>query len=153
MKIFKVVIVAMLVFLSTAVHAQVGVVVSAGTPPPWGPAGYTSVRYYYLPDVQSYYDVQTARFIYYSGGTWVRRSSLPASYRSYDLYSGYKVVMTDYSGDAPYANFKEYKVKYAKGYKGEAQRTIGERPGKENAKAGLPGGEKQKGPGHKNNKK
>ena len=36
--------------------------------------------------------------------------------------------MTDYRGNAPYNNFKEHKMKYRKGFRGEAQRTIGERP-------------------------
>jgi uncharacterized protein YigA (DUF484 family) len=29
--------------------------------------------------------------------------------RIYDLYSSYKVVLTDYRGDAPYGHFKEHK--------------------------------------------
>ena len=90
------------------------------------------MRYYYLPDVEAYYDVQTSTFIYYGGGAWVHRRYLPVRYRSYDLYSGYKVVMTDYHGDAPYVNFKDYKRRYARGYHKEAQKTIGERPSKGN---------------------
>jgi hypothetical protein len=72
-------------------------------------------------------------FIYYGGGKWVHRTYLPGRYRNYDLYGGYKVVMKDYRGNAPYTYFKEHKTKYARGYRGEAQRTIGERPGKGNS--------------------
>lgn len=122
----------MVLLIASNSFAQVSVNVNIGTPPPWGPAGYTEVRYYYLPDVEAYYDVQTAMFIYYGGGTWVRRTYLPVRYRSYDLYSGYKVVMTDYHGDAPYVHFRDYKKKYARGYHKEAQKTIGERPSKRN---------------------
>ena len=131
MKVLKLTVLVLV--LAHAVQAQVSVNVNIGTPPPWGPAGYTEVRYYYLPDVEAYYDVQSSMFIYFGGGTWIHRSYLPSRYRSYDLYSGYKVVMTDYRGDAPYSNFKEYKSKYARGYRGEAQRTIGERPAKGNS--------------------
>jgi len=121
--------------ISNAGQAQVSVNVNIGSPPPWGPVGYTEVRYYYLPDVEAYYDVQTSMFIYFGGGVWVHRSYLPSRYRNYDLYGGYKVVMTDYRGDAPYNNFREYKTRYARGYHGEAQRTIGERPGRGNSGA------------------
>jgi len=41
--------------------------------------------------------------------------------------------MTDYRGNAPYSFFKEHKVKYAKGYKGSAQKNIGQRPAKGNS--------------------
>ncbi|MDP2114697.1 MAG: hypothetical protein Q8K69_11630, partial [Bacteroidota bacterium] len=88
------------------------------------------VQYYYLPDVEAYYDVPSSQFIYLNGGTWVHRTYLPSRYRNYDLYNGYKVVMTDYRGNAPYAHFKEHKVKYAKGYKGHAQKSIGQKPQK-----------------------
>jgi len=114
-------------------QAQISVNVNLGAPPQWGPAGYNDVQYYYLPDVEAYYDVPSSKFIYYSGGTWVRRASHPSRYRTYDLYNGYKVVITDYRGNSPYAHFKEHKVKYAKGYKGHAQKSIGDKPGKGNS--------------------
>src|SRR5436305_998568 len=133
MKALKLIMIGMALLFAGAVQAQVSVNVNIGTPPPWGPAGYTEVRYYYLPDVEAYYDVQTSMFIYYGGGVWVHRSSLPRQYRNYDLYGGYKVVMTDYRGDAPYNNYKEYRTRYARGYRGGEQRTIAERPGKGNA--------------------
>src|ERR1041385_1254220 len=128
MKTLKLIIIGVVLLLSGALNAQVSVNVNIGSPPPWGPEGYSEVRYYYLPDVEAYYDVQSSMFIYYGGGTWVHRAYLPTQYRSYDLYSGYKVVMTDYRGNAPYATFKEYKVKYAKGYHGAAQKTISVKP-------------------------
>jgi hypothetical protein len=54
------------------------------------------------------------------------------------LYSGYKVVMTDYRGNSTYVHFKEYKMKYAKGYRGQPQKNIGERPGKGNSGVNTP---------------
>src|SRR5688572_7819384 len=130
--LMHVIFLGMFLLISNTGRAQVAVSVNAGSPPPWGPVGYTEVRYYYLPDVQAYYDVHSSRFIYYNGRAWVHRTYLPSRYKSYDLYSGYKVVLTDYRGNAPYTNHNVYKVKYAKGYRGEAQRTIGERPAKGN---------------------
>ena len=132
MKVLKLIVIAIVLFLANPVQAQISIRLNLGSPPQWGPVGYTHARYYYLPDVESYYDVQTSMFIYLNGGVWVHRAYLPTRYRDYDLYNGYKVVMTDYHGTRPYSNYNAYKTKYAKGYRGQAQRSIGQRPGKGN---------------------
>jgi hypothetical protein len=132
MRILKFLVIGMAMFIAGAGQAQISFSVNLPAPPMWGPVGYTNVSYYYLPDVEAFYDIKSSMFIYYGGGAWIRRSQLPAQYRNYDLYDGYKVVMKDYHGNAPYAHFKEYKSKYAKGYRGHGQKTIGERPGKGN---------------------
>ena len=128
MKKMKITTLGIVLFLSITAQAQISLRVNIGTPPPWGPVGYIEARYYYLPDVEAYYDVPSSMFIYSYGGAWVHRRYLPRKYRSYDLYSGYKVVMKDYHGDTPYNQFAEHKRLYAKGYHGEPQRSIGERP-------------------------
>lgn len=128
MKTLKLIAAGIVLLLSTtAMQAQVSVNVNIGSPPAWGPAGYSAAEYYYLPDVQAYYDVRQSQFIYLGGGQWVRSRNLPAQYRSYDLYNGYKVVLNDYHGSRPYTYFKNHKVKYYKGYKGKPQKTIGVR--------------------------
>jgi hypothetical protein len=129
MKTFKLLAFGLFLLLAGSVQGQVSINVHLGTPPQWGPAGHSEARYYYLPDVESYYDVQTSRFIYFDGRTWVHRANLPARYRNYDLYNGYKVVMSDYRGNRPYSNFKSHKMKYARGYRGQEQHNIGVRPG------------------------
>jgi hypothetical protein len=130
MKTIRLLIIGLILFLGGVVHAQFSMSVNFGTPPPWGPTGYTTVQYYYLPDVEAYYDVRSSMFIYFGGGTWIHRAYLPTRYKNYDLYGGYKVVMNDYHGNTPYTHFKEHKMKYAKGYRGKMQKTIGERPGR-----------------------
>lgn len=138
MKKVKGILTGLILFLAFTLKAQVSVSVNVGSPPLWGPVGYTEVQYYYLPDVEAYYDVQTSMFIYYGGGAWIRRAYLPTRYKYYDLYNGYKVVLTDYRGNEPYVHFKNHKVKYYKGYKGGKQKTIGEKPGKGNNKQNSP---------------
>ena len=133
MKTLKFIVIGIVLFLSGSVQAQVSLNINIGVPPPWGPVGYNSVRYYYLPDVESYYDVQSSMFIYYGGGKWNHNAHLPVRYKNYDLYGGYKVVMNDYHGNTPYTHFKEHKKQYYRGYHGETQRTIGERPGGKNS--------------------
>jgi len=133
MKTLKLFLFAASLFIAGAMQVQVSVHVNIGTAPQWGPAGYSDARYYYLPDVEAYYDIRNSRFIYYNGRSWVRRANLPGRYRNYDLYNGYKVVMTDYRGNTPYRYHKSYKVKYHKGYRGHAQRNIGNRPHRGNS--------------------
>jgi len=116
----------LLFFASHSMQSQVSISVNLGVQPSWGPVGYTSVNYYYLPDVQAYYDVRATQFIYLSGGTWIRSSHLPNQYRNYDLNRGYKVVLNDYHGSKPYSNYKYHKQKYYKGYS-RPQQTIGYR--------------------------
>jgi hypothetical protein len=137
MKFLKLFVFGLVLFLASATQAQVSVHLNIGTPPQWGPAGYSNVRYYYLPYVEAYYDVQTSMFIYFEGRSWVRRSYLPSRYKNYDLYDGYKVVMKDYHGNAPYYKHREYRTLYPKRFRGPSQRTIGERPrrGNENQRS------------------
>ena len=145
----------MVLFLAGTTQAQVSVNVNVGSPPMWGPAGYSNVQYYYLPDVEAYYDVPSSMFIYQSGGNWIHRTYLPVRYRNYDLYSGYKVVMTDYHGSQPYYHHSDYKVRYAKGYHGPAQKNIGERPERGNSGTRMHSGGhsyKQSGQGKGNSK-
>lgn len=137
MKTLKLIVIVMALFLAGTTQAQVSVNVNIGSPPMWGPVGYSNVQYYYLPDVYAYYDIPSSMFIYQSGGVWVHRTYLPSRYRNYDLYNGYKVVMTDYHGNKPYVHYEDYKRRYAKGYHGPAQRNIGERP--ENGYSGTKG--------------
>jgi hypothetical protein len=133
MKYLKILLSGIVLFFSGAFYSQVAVSITVGSPPAWGPVGYSDAYYYYLPDVEAYYDVRTSMFIYFGNGVWVRHAYLPRRHRHYDLYSGYKVVMVDYRGNEPYYNFREYKVKYKKGYRGPSQKTIGEKPGRGNA--------------------
>ena len=133
MKTLKSLVIVMAMFLAGTSQAQVSVNVNIGAPPMWGPVGYSGVQYYYLPDVEAYYDVPSSMFIYQSGGVWIHRTYLPTRYRNYDLYNGYKVVMTDYHGSRPYYHHSDYKVRYAKGYRGPAQKNIGSKPGKSNS--------------------
>lgn len=125
MKTIKLIAIGLFFLVTSATQAQVSVNVNIGSPPSWGPAGYANVDYYYIPDVQAYYDIQASQFIYFGNGRWIRSRNLPGQYRNYDLYNGYKVVLNDYHGRTPYTYYKQHKVKYYKGYKGKPQKSIG----------------------------
>jgi hypothetical protein len=121
----KLLAVGIFLIVTASMQSQVAVNVNVGNPPSWGPVGYSNVDYYYLPDVEAYYDIRSSQFIYFGQGKWIRARNLPGRYRNYDLYGGYKVVLNDYHGRAPYSLYKQHKVKYYKGYKGKPQKSIG----------------------------
>ncbi|MFV7236922.1 hypothetical protein [Flavobacterium sp. ZB4R12] len=152
MKTLKLIAVGIILLVSSAIQAQVSVNVNIGTPPSWGPVGYSNVDYYYLPDIEAYYDIRATQFIYFGGGRWIRSRYLPTQYRNYNLYNGYKVVLTDYHGSRPYSNFKNHKVKYYKGYHGKPQKSIGSNRSN-NHKAYKNNGNSGNGKGNGNNGK
>ena len=118
------VVAGLVVTLST--DAQISVNLNVGTPPVWAPSAPVQVKYYYLPDIEVYYDVPARRYMYLRNGRWFRSASLPSHYRGYDLYHGQTIFLTDYRGNTPYTNFKEHKIKYVgkkwEGYKNEKLR-------------------------------
>ncbi len=101
----------MAVLLSCIAAAQVRVTLNINTDrqPVWGPTGYDHVEYYYLPDIDVYYNVPRHRFIYFEEGRWLDRTSLPPRYKNFDLYNSYKVVVNEPS---PYRNNATYQTKY-----------------------------------------
>lgn len=101
--------------------AQVSVNVNIGSQPLWGPVGHDYAEYYYLPDVESYYYVPKRQFIYMDNGRWNFSLSLPARYRGYDLYNGYKVVINSRNA---YNNFANDRIRYAKFKKVKGQKVI-----------------------------
>jgi hypothetical protein len=104
----------LLVFTCLTSQAQISVNVNLGTPPVWAPAERVESQYYYLPDINAYYDVPAERFIYARNGSWIRSASLPYQYRNYNLRGGNVVYLTDYRGNAPYKFYKSHKMKYPK---------------------------------------
>ena len=105
-------------FMVTALNTQAQVAVKVDRTygvkaPAWAPKAPVQTQYYYLPDIQTYYDVPARRYIYQKDGNWVRTASLPTQYKGYNLYKGQTVYLTDYKGNAPYKYYGNHKVKYA----------------------------------------
>ena len=113
MKTLKLIAFGIFILLIVPSYAQVSVNVNLGRAPSWGPV-ITDEEYYYLPDVESYYDIRNSQFIFLNNGVWIRSRSLPHRYRNYNLNSGYVVLVPDYHGHNPYVNFKSHKLKYYK---------------------------------------
>ena len=93
--------------------------VNIGSQPDWGPVGYDHASYYYMPDVDAYYDVPNHQYIYFSSNRWVRASVLPSRY-NFNPYNSYKVVINERN---PWERANVYRTKYAT-YKGKRQVVI-----------------------------
>ncbi|AMR30791.1 hypothetical protein A0256_04810 [Mucilaginibacter sp. PAMC 26640] len=103
-----------------AAKAQVSLSINIGSQPEWGPVGYDRADYYYMPDIDTYYDVPAHQYVYYENNAWVHRGALPARYSNYNVYNGYKVVVNERN---PWVRNTAYRAKYA-GYRGRQGQTI-----------------------------
>lgn len=110
-RIVLAVIIGVASFSSIKASAQISLNINIGSQPAWGPAGYDHVDNYYLPDVDSYYNVSSQNYTYLVNGKWVSRRTLPARYSNYNLYNGYKVVMNTPN---PYLNHAQNLRQYGK---------------------------------------
>jgi hypothetical protein len=119
-KLVLLLVLSLVGFIPLKSLAQLNVNVNIGSQPLWGPSGYEHVDYYYLPDIDSSYDVPQRQFIYLSSGNWINSPTLPSRYSGYNLYNGYKVVI---NSPQPYLHYKEHKIKYA-GFKGRSGQPV-----------------------------
>jgi hypothetical protein len=108
-------------FLTGALAAQVhgSLNLNISSQPIWGPTGFDHVDNYYLPDIETYYNVPTHRYYYNEGGRWKNSASLPSKYSNYDLYNSHKVVVNE---KQPWKNHATNQTKYAS-YKGQHDQT------------------------------
>ncbi|MDR2147633.1 MAG: hypothetical protein LBE91_14365 [Tannerella sp.] len=76
-------------------EAQVHISINIDIQPAWGPSGYDYAEFYYIPELNIYYDVLNQLFYYLDGSRWIRTMYLPVAYSYYDFYSLYKVVLNN----------------------------------------------------------
>ncbi len=100
-------------------NAQVSVHVNIGLQPAWGPAGYSYVEYYYIPDIDAFYWVPEQEFVYFNGYEWIYSPYPPPGYADIDLFACYKVVI---NSPRPWVHYHFYADRYARyrGYRGQA---------------------------------
>lgn len=110
-KMMLLIVVLCIWFIPKNTNAQVSLNVNLniGSQPAWGPVGYDYVEYYYLPDIDVYYNVPAKRFYYFQGNRWIYSHKLPTRYH-YDFYNSYKVVINE---KEPWHNHNNYKTRYA----------------------------------------
>jgi len=74
-------------------YSTPGAYTNSYTNPTWAPPYYPGVRYYYLPDIESYYDLSTSEFIYLYDGVWRYSRTIPSYYSTFDLEDCFTVVL------------------------------------------------------------
>jgi hypothetical protein len=86
-------------------------------PPPWAPYydNVNMVRYYYLPDIECYYDVWNREFVYLEDGNWMFGSTLPPDYSWYNLNTAFVVVLNQNVYE-PWRHFHYYVAHYPRYY-------------------------------------
>ncbi|WP_183568075.1 hypothetical protein [Mucilaginibacter sp. SP1R1] len=100
--------------------AQISLSINIGSQPEWGPTGYDHADYYYMPDIDSYYDINAHQYVYFNNNVWVHSNGLPPRYSNYDVYHGYKVVVNQ---PTPWVHNDVIRRKYVS-YRGRTNQTI-----------------------------
>lgn len=98
-------------FVTQTSKAQISVNINIGSQPLWGPVGYDYVRFYYIPEIDVYYNVASHKYTYFHGNRWVTKSKLPGRYRNVNLYNTYKVVINDRD---PWRQHSHHRNSYAR---------------------------------------
>lgn len=96
-------------------QAQVSFSLNIGSQPAWGPTGYDHADYYYIPDIDAYYDINRSVYVYRNGRRWATSRYLPSRYRNVDLYHVHKVVINNDRN--PWMHHNRYYNEYH-GYRG-----------------------------------
>lgn len=87
-------------------QAQVNVNVNIGRPA-WGPAVPQGAQYYYIPEIDGYYDLYAQQYIVLRNGRWLPVAALSG----YDPYQFHPVVL-DYRGRQPWAYVGAHRDRY-----------------------------------------
>ena len=90
----------------TAAHAQVGINIQLGHPA-WGPAVPAGAQYYYVPEIDGYYDLAARNYIVQRNGQWVPVATLPG----YNPATFHPVVV-NYRGRQPWAQYRDHHARY-----------------------------------------
>lgn len=83
--------------------------------PAWAPPYVQGVRYYYLPDIETYYDLTTQQFVYLYNGQWHYSQVLPSIYAGFDLDNCFTVAI-DYNTYQPWLHYQYYVSHYPRYY-------------------------------------
>ncbi len=89
-----------------AAQAQVNLNVNIGRPA-WGPAVPQGAQYYYIPEIDGYYDLYAQQYIVLRNGQWLPVAALSG----YDPYRFHPVVL-DYRGRQPWAYVGAHRDRY-----------------------------------------
>lgn len=111
MKELKFTIAAFILLFTLQSSAQISVSLNIGSRPTWCDHHEEEYDYYYLPEIEAYYDVRSSVYIYLGPRGWIRSVYLPEYCHNYDVNQGYRVAI-DYRGNCPYTYFNNHRQRY-----------------------------------------
>ena len=83
--------------------------------PQWAPPYYQGVRYYYLPDIETYYDINSQEFVYLYDGQWSFSRECPSVNQGFDLNNCFAVAL-DVTVFRPWMHHHYYVSHYPRYY-------------------------------------
>jgi hypothetical protein len=101
-----------------AAQAQVGVNVQLGHPA-WGPAVPAGTQYYYVPELDGYYDLAAQRYLVQHSGQWLPVAAVPG----YNPASFHPVVV-NYRGRQPWVQYRDHHARYYRPVVGQQRPVI-----------------------------
>lgn len=80
------------------------------------------VRYYYYPNLDAYFDLQSNMYIYQNKeGDWIKSKEMSSGYRGYSIYNNTRYEVTDYNGDQPFIKLEQHQKLFPKKYSSKRQ--------------------------------
>ena len=83
--------------------------------PQWAPPFYEGVRYYYLPDIETYYDIESQEFVYLYDGQWCFSRECPSVNTGFDLSNCFTIAL-DMNVYQPWMHHHYYVSHYPRYY-------------------------------------
>lgn len=111
--------IAIVLLFTYQTNAQFSLNVSLNSRPTYSNPHYhydTDVDYYYLPEIEAYFDNRDGIFIYYGSRGWIRSFNLPSHCNNFNIHNGVKIAL-DYHGNAPFEDHHYHKKRYYKSFK------------------------------------
>ena len=103
---------------NTETKAQISFSAGLRFAPAWAPVEYAHhTRYYYLPDLDGYYDASLGGYYFHDqdGDDWFFTRTLPENFQGFDFYSSPRIAL-EYFGDRPFEFFRERRLGYFNEY-------------------------------------
>lgn len=89
-----------------AAQAQVSINAQFGHPT-WGPAAPAGAQYYYVPEIDGYYNLAARNYVVQRNGRWTTMSTVPG----YNTANFHPVVV-DYRGREPWQQYRDHHARY-----------------------------------------
>lgn len=105
-RIFAFVFGAFAALAAPAAQAQVSINAQFGHPA-WGPAAPAGAQYYYVPEIDGYYNLAARNYVVQRNGRWMTMATVPG----YNPANFHPVVV-DYRGREPWVQYRDHHARY-----------------------------------------